>query len=282
MASQTVSVVIPTYNRLQPLLRAVGSVVEQTRPADEIIVVDDGSTDGSAQALHQRFPNVTVLVQENRGVSAARNVGTQHAGGAWIAFLDSDDEWLPRKLERQLQALQRHHESGDHAVLPRLCHTDEIWIRDGVRVNPMKKHAKRGGFIFDRCLLLCCISPSSALLHRSVFDDIGWFDETLPACEDYDLWLRFCAREPVLYVDELLLKKYGGHADQLSRQHWGMDRFRVQALEKLLGTGDLTPEQRAATLEVLKRKASILATGARKRGRIKEAEDYERRFLEPA
>jgi GT2 family glycosyltransferase len=150
----------------------------------------------------------------------------------WIAFLDSDDEWLPHKLERQCEALERHPQY-------RFCHTDEIWIRRGRRVNPMKKHAKHRGYIFDQCLPLCVISPSSALIHRDLFDRYGTFDPELPVCEDYDLWLRICAREPVLYVDEALLLKFGGHEDQLSQAYWGMDRFRIRALENLIRSGAL-------------------------------------------
>ncbi|MDE2825547.1 MAG: glycosyltransferase family 2 protein, partial [Gemmatimonadota bacterium] len=216
-----VSVVIPTYNRADRLPSAIRSVLEQTAPPAEIIVVDDGSTDGTP-ALVRTFPGVRYLRQENQGVSAARNHGIGAAKHDWIALLDSDDEWLPGKLERQWGALERDPRY-------RFCHTDEIWIRKGRRVNPMKKHAKYGGHIFHHCLPLCVISPSSALIHRDLFERFGMFDPELPVCEDYDLWLRICAREPVLYVDEPLLLKYGGHEDQLSRAYWGMDRFRIRA-----------------------------------------------------
>jgi len=221
-------------------------------------VVDDGSTDGTADMLAERFPTVTCLHQENRGVSAARNRGLAAARGKWIALLDSDDEWLPTKLETQMALIRA--EPGH-----RLCHTEEIWVRNGKRVNAMKKHAKSGGCLFEACLPLCVISPSSALIHRSLFEELGGFDEALPACEDYDLWLRICAREPVLFVETPQIVKYGGHEDQLSRRHWGMDRFRVQALQKLLQTDALSPDQRRAAAAMLVEKAGILATGAEKR-----------------
>ena len=130
----------------------------------------------------------------------------------------------------------------------RLCHTEEIWIRNGVRVNQMKKHAKSGGWLFQRSLALCCISPSSVLIHRSLFEDYGDFDESLPACEDYDLWLRITARESVAYVEVPQIYKYGGHEDQLSRAFWGMDRFRIQALEACLTGGYLQADDEAAAL----------------------------------
>ncbi len=252
-----ISVVIPTYNRAQLLRRALESVLAQSQPALEIIVIDDGSNDETEAMIAQHYPAVRYLQQTNRGVSAARNYGIQQAQGEWIALLDADDEWLPGKLETQWQLIeQRPH-------LP-LVHSNEIWIRNGRRVNQMNKHAKAGGWIFQRCLPLCAISPSAALIHRSLFDEIGLFDEHLPACEDYDLWLRICSRYPVRYSETPLIKKYGGHADQLSRRYWGMDRFRLKALEKILQQNHLTGEDRRAALAMLLKKSAILLKGARK------------------
>ena len=269
----TVSVVIPTCNRADLVLRALASVRAQTRPPSEILVVDDGSTDATVERIRAAFPEVTLLEQKNRGVSAARNTGIQKARGAFIALLDSDDEWLPQKLDRQLAAIEK---ANDNDTL--LCHTDEIWIRGGRRVNPMKKHQKYGGRIFERCLPLCVISPSSVLLHRSLFETIGLFDEDLPVCEDYDLWLRVTARYPVLYLNEPLIVKYGGHADQLSHKYWGMDRFRITALQKILASGELGEPEQAAAEAMLLNKIAIYARGARKRGKHAEADGYEQRF----
>lgn len=265
----TVSVVIPTWNRAALTLRALDSLSRQSRPPDEVLVVDDGSTDDTTERVRSRFPEVTLLAQPNRGVSAARNAGIRAAHGSWIAFLDSDDEWLPQKLERQLAAV-----SAETV----LCHTDEIWIRRGRRVNPMRKHRKYGGRIFERCLPLCAISPSSALVRRDLFDEVGLFDESLPACEDYDLWLRVTARFPVLLVDEPLVVKHGGHDDQLSRRYWGMDRFRITALEKILASDVLSASDRAAAESMLAKKIAIYASGARKRGKHAEAHRYESRL----
>jgi glycosyltransferase involved in cell wall biosynthesis len=255
----TVSVVIPTHDRRHLIGRALDSVLAQTRKADEVLVVDDGSTDGTARFVEERYPEVRVLSQRNRGVSAARNAGIRAAGSSFIAFLDSDDEWLPQKLERQVNRM----EESPGAVL---CHTDEIWIRNGRRVNPMKKHQKFGGWIFEKTLPLCLISPSSVLVDRRLFETIGVFDESLPACEDYDLWLRVTCSFPVLFVEEPLTVKHGGHVDQLSRRHWGMDRFRIRALEKILGRSDLRDSYRQAAEAMLAEKREIFARGARKRG----------------
>jgi len=265
----TVSVVIPTYDRAARVERAVASVLAQTRPADEVVVVDDGSTDGTAERLRTAFPAVTVLGTENRGVSAARNHGIARTSGDWIAFLDSDDEWREEKLEAQLEAL---------AAAPgyRLCHCDEVWIRGGRRVNPRRVHEKRGGWIYRHCLPRCAISPSSAMVARTLFDEVGLFDESLPACEDYDLWLRVCAREPVLFVDRRLVVKYGGHDDQLSRTVPALDRWRIRALIKILDSDVLDEEDRRATIATLHRKIDVYAAGAGKRGRGAEVAALER------
>lgn len=256
--SETVSVIIPTFNRRHCLPRALDSVLAQTVSPLEIIVVDDGSDDGSDDLIRSDYPQIHYFRQYNLGVSAARNRGIAEARGSWLAFLDSDDEWLPHKLARQLALV------ASRPGYP-LVHSDEIWIRRGLRVNPKRKHGKAGGNIFRRCLPLCVISPSAAMLRSDLFAELGGFDESLPACEDYDLWLRVCSRYPVAYVDAPLLCKYGGHDDQLSRRHWGMDRFRVRALSRLLRSGHLSHDQRAATWDMLQRKCDILAAGARKR-----------------
>lgn len=258
-----ITVVIPTYNRWDVLERAVRSVLGQTRPADEVIVIDDGSTDATPALFEMEFPRVTYIRQSRSGVSAARNRGIDAGSGQWIGFLDSDDEWHPRKLERQVEELTR-------APGHRFCHTDEIWFRNGRRVNPRHRHAKSGGHIFRECLPLCCISPSSALIHRSLFDEVGRFDESLPVCEDYDLWLRICARHPVLFVEEALTVKHGGHDDQLSRKYRGMDRYRIRAIEKVLEDGVLDPVNHQAARRMLRTKIDIYITGVRKRGRQAE------------
>lgn len=263
----SVGVVIPTFNRAHLLGRALDSVFAQTLPPQQVIVVDDGSTD-STPDLVAGYPGVSYLRQENRGVSAARNLGIRHCGRDWIALLDSDDEWLPEKLRVQFEVLA---ENPGH----RLIHCDEIWIRKGRRVNPGDRHRKRGGWIFEHCLPLCVISPSAAVIEKSLLIEAGGFNEQLPACEDYDLWLRICSRFPVLYVDRPLLRKYGGHDDQLSRRHWGMDRFRVQALRDLLAAGNLSGCDRQAALASLREKCRILITGARKRGNSDIVTQYE-------
>ncbi len=263
--AQSVAVVIPSFNRAHCLQRALDSVLAQTRIADEIIVIDDGSEDATADLLARNYPSVRYHHQSNQGVSAARNKGIELSAAQYVAFLDSDDEWLPRKLELQLQAVE-------HSTRYQLVHCDEIWIRNGKRVNPMAKHRKRGGDIFSHCLPRCVISPSAVMMHRDLFSRYGAFNESLPACEDYDLWLRLCSQIQVLYLEQPLLKKYGGHEDQLSRKHWGMDRFRIQALQELLEGGSLNQSQRGETRAMLLEKCRILLLGAEKRKNIQLVE----------
>lgn len=217
--------------------------------------------------LHQEFPQVSYYRQERLGVSAARNLGIRQTSGDWLAFLDSDDEWLPEKLAKQTAAL---------AVNPghKICHTEENWIRNGNPVAVPKKYAKTGGWIFSHCLPLCAISPSTALIHRSVFTDIGLFDTQLPACEDYDLWLRITANYPVLLIEQPQINKHGGHEDQLSHAFWGIDRFRISALQKIIDAGQLSEQNRKAAVNMLVKKAGIYLNGVTKRGKTDEANYY--------
>ncbi|MDE0980521.1 MAG: glycosyltransferase family 2 protein [Gammaproteobacteria bacterium] len=271
--NDTVAVIIPTYNRAATLGRALESVYTQSRQADEVCVVDDGSVDGTEELVKQHYPDTIYIKQKNSGVSSARNTGVDATTSKYLSFLDSDDEWLPKKIETQLRTLQAEPDF-------RLVHSDEIWIRNGKRVNQMDKHRKRGGELFASCLALCVISPSSVVMERSLYVELGGFDESLPACEDYDLWLRLCSRERVFYIDTPLLRKYGGHDGQLSRQYWGMDRFRVQSLIKLLKSGVLEDGQERLTKMTLLEKAEILRNGAAKRGKAESVEYYEQLLID--
>ncbi|MBT3569540.1 MAG: glycosyltransferase [Opitutae bacterium] len=266
-----VSVIIPTYDRIETLPRSLNSVFKQTFSDWELIVVDDGSTDGTDEMVLRDYSSVRLHRQENKGVSSARNAGVALASGEWIAFLDSDDAWFPEKLERQLSSLATEHEL-------RLSHTDEIWIRNGRRVNQPKEYAKSGGHLYRRCLRLCCICPSSVLIRKDFFEELGGFDEAFPACEDYDLWLRITAREPVHYLDQALVRKYGGHEDQLSTTVWGLDRYRIRALEKILSEEILSIKDQILTKEILIKKLRILIVGARKRGNQEVVAEYEPRL----
>jgi glycosyltransferase involved in cell wall biosynthesis len=262
-----VSVIIPTYNRWPMVAEAVESVLKQAYSFFELIVVDDGSTDSTTERLKKYGSIVRVLSQQRSGVAAARNYGVSSARGRYIAFLDSDDFWLPQKLGIQTSFMQQHPDV-------QICQTEEIWIRRGVKVNPKAKHAKPSGDIFRRSLDLCLVSPSAVMITKDLINQVGGFDERFPVCEDYDLWLRIAKDHAIPLIPEPLVSKRGGHADQLSHSMWGLDRYRVQSLRNLLRNG-LLGEKRKWTLETLHRKIFILSQGARKRGKRDEAAAYE-------
>ena len=260
-----VSVIIPTFNRAYCVAESIRSVLAQSEL--EIIVVNDGSTDETVKELAS-FPTIHVInLAENYGVSYARNKGLEQARGSLICFLDSDDLWEEGKIKAQAQWMQGHPEC-------KAVYTDELWIRNGVRVNPMNKHQKFSGDIFRQCLPLCIVSPSSVMLRKSVLDEVGGFDESMSVCEDYDLWLRIAVRYPFKFLREKLIVKRGGHEDQLSRKYWGMDRWRIYALDKLLRGDDLNMQQREWVTEMLIKKSSILIQGFEKRGKTEEARVY--------
>ena len=254
-----ISIVIPTYNRCELLKRAINSVLDQTINVREIIIVDNGSTDNTYKIISSLFPEITYIYEKRKGVSIARNVGIKNCNSTWIAFLDSNDAWEPEKLEKQLFF------SNNNNKKYRLIHTNEIWYKNNKFQNQLKKHEKSGGDIFQKSLQLCCISPSSVFIKKEIFDDYGFFDEGLEVCEDYDMWIRITAKEEIGFLDDPLVIKYGGHDDQLSKKHWGMDRFRIKSLEKNLKNDWFTAEQKKSVLNILIKKLSIISNGAKKR-----------------
>ena len=230
-------------------------------------MIDDGSNKPVSDAFRCSFPDVQFLRQENKGVASARNLGIKQCNGEWIALLDSDDEWEPTKLDKQLASIENFPEL-------RAIHTRERWIRNGNEVTPPAYLDKSSDLLWERSLRHCLICPSSVFIHRSVFETVGLFDEKLTVCEDYDFWLRLLLEKEVGLVDEKLVIKHGGHDNQLSTTTWGMDRFRVRALQKILNNPILGNDRNVNVLEVLHKKCDILAQGAEKRGKLEEAEKY--------
>jgi glycosyltransferase involved in cell wall biosynthesis len=262
------SVIIPTYNRRAMVREAVASVLVQRDADFELIVVDDGSTDGTSEMLAQLDQVRIDRIDERRGPAAARNRGVARASAPLIAFLDSDDIWAPDKLSRQLAYMR---EKPDCAI----SQTDEIWVRDGRRVNPGLRHLKRAGDIFLDSLQTCLISPSAVILKTDLFRALGGFDEYLEAAEDYDLWLRVLVDHEVGLLDQPLVTRLAGHPDQLSSSTPAIDRFRVIALLKLFANDRLVDSRRNAVADVLVEKCRILQQGARRRDRGSESDLYE-------
>ncbi len=265
-----ISVIIPVFNRENELKRALKSVINQTYQNFEIIVIDDCSDD-DIHTIAESFNDYRIKYfrnPENKGVSYSRNKGIKNSRYDIICLLDSDDEWLPDKLKLQLDFLLKNKSLN-------VVHTEEIWIRNHKRVNQGIRHKKSGGDIFIRSLELCLMSPSSIMLKKNIFVKCGYFNEELPVCEDYEMWLKITASEQVGFIEKPLIYKYGGHSDQLSRKYEAMDKFRVMALIDIYNTIDLTEDKRAALIKTAVRKLRILINGAAKRDRIEDKHLYE-------
>jgi glycosyltransferase involved in cell wall biosynthesis len=264
-----ITIVIPTYNRYTFLKRAVSSVLEQTYSPSEIIIVDDGSSDETAQ-IQKDFPEIKYIYQENKGVSSARNLGVLNSQYDWIAFLDSDDTFHLDKLQEQYQ----FHKNNPHILM---SYTDEVWIRDNREVKIPKKFQKIGKDPFIENLSYCNIAPSSVLINKKIFDKVGYFDTSLEVCEDYDLWLRIALEFEIGLIQKKLITKYAGHNDQLSFKHWGMDRFRVVTLGKLLQT-----TKQHQKIEIIKQEAQkkykLLLEGASKYDKIHSISYYKEKI----
>ncbi|MCY4523191.1 MAG: glycosyltransferase family A protein [Halobacteriovoraceae bacterium] len=267
------SVVIPTYNRAHTIKRAVFSVLQQDYQNFDLWIVDDGTVDetkkiiSAAQSLHPH--RINYLKTPRRGVSAARNLGVAQSEGDWIAFLDSDDEWKKNKLSLQANFIQEN----PHI---QLVHGEEIWMKNHQRINPRKKHQKHGGFIFQKCLALCLISPSTVVLKRELFEKTGGFNPDFPVCEDYDLWLRITREYETGFIEKPVTIKHGGHPDQLSKKYKAMDYWRVLSLFNILKSENLSEEDRKAVCKQIMLKTEILLNGYRKHHNMKNHHQIEK------
>jgi glycosyltransferase involved in cell wall biosynthesis len=267
-SADPVSVIIPTYNRKHLLALAIDSVLDQTFSNFELLVIDDGSDDGTKELVASYGSRIRYVAQENLGVAAARNTGIRAAAHDLLAFLDSDDRFTPEKLAVQAAAMTCQPEYL-------VSHTDETWFRHGRILNQKTRHARAGGDIFGRCLELCAVGMSTAMVRRRFFEAVGYFDESLPCCEDYDLWLRASVKHPFLLVPGSYTIKDGGRDDQLSLIHRvGMDRYRIGSILKIVRSGELNPEQEKLARLELHRKCTIYGQGCLKHGRREEGEHY--------
>lgn len=263
-----VSVIIPTFNRSSVVIRAINSVLNQGHKDFELIVVDDGSTDETELILTPMIEAgiIKYFKNQNLGVSAARNLGVEKACGEWLSFLDSDDEWLPHKLEEQVAFLKKN-------PAFRIVYGQEIWLRNGRRVNQRSVHQKHGGWIFDKCIQQCFIAPSSVMLSSFLFHEMGGFDQEFIVCEDYDLWLKISSLYQVGYIANPLMVKHGGHPDQLSTKYVAMDMWRLRSLNRILKIRNLSDEHKESVIETMKKKGTILMQGHEKHGNAQGFEE---------
>jgi glycosyltransferase involved in cell wall biosynthesis len=268
--ADSVSVILPTYNRSMQLREAVQTVLSQTQLPFELIIADDGSTDGTGDYV-QKMNNVGMVhylrIPHCGMPGKVRNAGARLAAGEYLAFLDSDDLWKPEKLARQTNFFEGHPEI-------RICHTGETWQRGEKIVSQAGQKHKRSGNVFADALMKCIIGPSTVMMRRELFEEFGGFREHLEIAEDYELWLRVTAKYPVGYIDEPLVIKRGGHADQLSEKYGQIEIFRIKALLLNLEEGHFEGEQRRLAAKELVRKCRIYAQGCDKRGKDQEARRY--------
>ena len=269
-----ISVIIPTFNRSEVFKRAISSVLAQSYKNYELIIVDDGSTDNTSSVIQEIFSestkdskNLIYCFQENKGVSAARNYGVSRSRGSWLAFLDSDDEWFEKKLELQVKKISES--------TCRWVHGEEIWIRNGVRVNQRKIHQKSGGDIFCSSLNLCLVSPSTVMIDRETFINAGRFDEDFIVCEDYDLWLKLSLNNQIEFIETPLIKKYGGHQDQLSAKYKAMDFWRVKSMMRILSSEEITGEKKDQVIKVALKKCEILLNGYKKHNNMNNYDEVD-------
>ena len=266
MSDPVVSVIIPTYNRYALLLEALSSVREQTYPRIQCVVVDDGSTDGTPKISSAR--DIQYIGVKHTGFPGrVRNIGAQRATGTLLAFLDSDDLWMPEKIEKQVRFLKDHPDIH-------ICHTREIWKRGQRIISQSGQRHIRSGNIFEDCLKKCIVGPSTVVLTKKLFMDIGAFHPDLEIAEDYELWLRVSAKYAFGYIDEPLIIKRAGHADQLSAKHGHIEIFRIRALSEDINSDVFNDAQMALAQKELARKCRIYARGCMKRGKRAEAVRY--------
>lgn len=293
-----VTVVVPTCNRKDFVTQALHSVFSQNYRNFEIVVVDDGSTDGTAAHLlrtfgaearavelvarrnpaaltpfYHTFTHQGLLVRyeyhQNRGLGAARNRGIRHARGSYIAFLEAEDIWEPGHLRSQIDFLEGHRGAC-------IARVGERPAKEGPRSRRARRGEVASGNLFAQALEQAPAGISCAVVHRSCFAECGEFDENMPACEDYDLWLRLTARFPVYYVEGPEVTRRAPRPDG-SPHAWTSDRFRVYSLEKSFQSGQLDSEQRFLVSQALVRRCERLVEGYRRQKSEERANFYERK-----
>jgi len=266
-----ISVIIPAYNSEVFLARALRSVEAQTFRDFEIVLVDDGSTDGTAE-IARSFESVRYFHQPNQLQAVARNRGLAEARGELIAFLDADDEWLPEKLERQLAFMDERQS--------RISYSDCYYVRGGKSVRYSKLAPPYDGQIIEplieQWLDYCFIAMNSVIAEKSLLEQVGGFDEVAPfrAHEDYGLWLRIAlTKTPFDYLDLPLATYYRGHVSESSDSVAMLERY-AKALEYFSSHYPFSAAERVRLERALDRTNVALGAKLLKRGHFREAAPY--------
>jgi len=268
-----VSVIIPVFNRYPLLQEAAASVLAQSHLDFELVIVDDGSEDETAELTGGtdgffRDVRVKIIHVKHSGMPGlVRNIGAGAAQGSYLAFLDSDDLWEQDKLKLQAAFFQ------DNPDL-RICHTRERWIRKGKEISQAGQKHRREGMIFQDALEKCIIGPSTVMMERSLFQETRGFREDLEIAEDYEYWLRITPFHEIGYIDLPLIEKRAGHGGQLSEKYGHIEYFRIQGLKDLVDRNYFPEEQQTSARQELARKCGIYAAGCEKRGKKEDAAEY--------
>lgn len=259
-----IDVVIPTFNRAEFLKDAIESVLNQTYENLKLYIIDDGSEDQTEQVVQKyNDPRIVYSKKSNSGVSSARNKGVNISSNSWIAFLDSDDTWEPNKLELFVSQIEKEPNIS-------IFYSDEKWIKDGAVIVKKQNQAKHDGEIFFNCLKSCFIGPSTVLIKRDVFLDVGLFDDRYVVCEDYELWLRISEKYKIRLIEKELTRKLGGHADQLSTKYHSMNYWRVKALFEAYLRNSNHLERKIAIKNAILEKAEPLKKGYLKHNNLEK------------
>ena len=234
MITPKISVIIPTYNRAQYVCRAIESVLRQTYRDYEIIVIDDGSTDNTKDVLSKYNGRIKYVYQPNQGISNARNHGIRVSAGEYIAFLDSDDEWIPEKLAVQLELLENNKKLG--IVCSKMIILDENGRECGM------KPEDRTGKNFKELIEIGGDLPTSSIMtRRECFDKVGLFDETLPMMEDFEMWVRIASQYDLDIFTTKVLAYYHKHAQQITKDMTLVYESTIKLQEKILHNFEHTP-----------------------------------------